>query len=361
MRSHRTMSWRRMAGSRGPTVRNHALWYPRSLRLPIATPLAPVTQSGAEGEPRRQCLFKQSLGTKGRRTACTGFSVTFQCPLSSALALAFWVSRVMGPSTPGSAQPQIGSGRSRCSTMWLSITAGNFTSARAVAATLRPSAAKQTENMNLVMHGPFNLENHGLPRIGYDLPRHGGVDHAFSELLLRKLRDPTFRANRPAFTCWGESHAVAILPIKQLPNGAVRGDMRPRRAYSDPTIFRPGHSRAKRKPPVERSPRLAAVGCGRRGGGDVVGLLVVTTDDHAMLLVAECDRENAGRLGARNDRGFAYLPILAAITGTKHPRRLGSARREPDVTFAVGDETRAAGRKGPLALQIGRASCRERV
>src|SRR2546421_12740071 len=45
----------------------------------------------------------------------------------------------------------------------------------------------------------------------------------------------------------------------------------------------------------------------------------------------------------------------------KAPRRFSAARREPDITFAVGDEAGAAGREGPLTGQGRRERlCRKR-
>ena len=64
-------------------------------------------------------------------SAFTAGSTTFQLPWASALAVAVASSSFTVTSSPGSAQPQIGSGRSRCSTMWLPITLGSLTSARA--------------------------------------------------------------------------------------------------------------------------------------------------------------------------------------------------------------------------------------
>ena len=51
------------------------------------------------------------------------------------------------------------------------------------------------------------------------------------------------------------------------------------------------------------------------------------------------------------DRRFADRPVLASIAGMKDPRRFGSARGEPDVVLAVGDEAGAAGGEGPLVRQ----------
>ena len=62
-------------------------------------------------------------------SAFTAGSTTFQLPWASALAVAVASSSFTVTSSPGSAQPQIGSGRSRCSTMWLPITLGSLTSA----------------------------------------------------------------------------------------------------------------------------------------------------------------------------------------------------------------------------------------
>src|SRR5260370_11244555 len=123
------------------------------------------------------------------------------------------------------------------------------------------------------------------------------------------------------------------------------------RTYRDPTIFRPGHGRAKGKLLVEGIPSFAAVGRDRRGCADLIGFAIVATDDHAVMLIAECNRENASGFDTSNDRRFANLPVSASILGMKDPRRFGSPRREPDVTFAVGDETGAAGREGPLTGQ----------
>src|SRR5438445_4174675 len=101
--------------------------------------------------------------------------------------------------------------------------------------------------------------------------------------LLRKRRDTTLRANSPAFTARGEADAVVILPVERLPGGAVvQGDVGARRAYRDPTVFRPGHGGAEGKPLVEWGPRLAAIGGGRRGRADVVGLAIIAADDHAV-------------------------------------------------------------------------------
>src|SRR5262249_31173008 len=56
------------------------------------------------------------------------------------------------------------------------------------------------------------------------------------------------------------------------------------------------------------------------------------------------------------------LPSLAPVLGTKDPRRLGPAGREPDVLLAAGDEAGAAGGEGSLARQGRRQSlCRERL
>ena len=63
-------------------------------------------------------------------SALTAGSTTFQLPLASALVVAVASSSFTVTSSPGSAQPQIGSGRSRCKTMWLPITLGTLTSAR---------------------------------------------------------------------------------------------------------------------------------------------------------------------------------------------------------------------------------------
>src|SRR5439155_23940693 len=90
-------------------------------------------------------------------------------------------------------------------------------------------------------------------------------------------------------------------------------------------------------------------GGGRRGRPDGVGLAVVAADDQAVIPVAERDREDAGGRGAGRDRRLAHLPAPAPVGGTKDPRRLGPARREPGVRFAAGDEAGAAGREGPLA------------
>ena len=57
-------------------------------------------------------------------------STTFQLPWASALAVAVASSSFTVTSSPGSAQPQIGNGRSRCNTMWLPMTLGSLTSAR---------------------------------------------------------------------------------------------------------------------------------------------------------------------------------------------------------------------------------------
>ena len=56
-------------------------------------------------------------------------STTFQLPWASALAVAVASSSFTVTSSSGAAQPQIGSGRSRCSTMWSPITLGSVTSA----------------------------------------------------------------------------------------------------------------------------------------------------------------------------------------------------------------------------------------
>jgi hypothetical protein len=120
--------------------------------------------------------------------------------------------------------------------------------------------------------------------------RANGRDSPSSSPAVHELRDSTFRANSPAFTGGGESDAVVILSVKQLPSGAVvLGNMGARRAHRDPTIFCPGHGRAKGKPFVEGSPCLAAVGGDRRGGADVVGFAIVAADDHAMIPISECD------------------------------------------------------------------------
>src|SRR3954447_18227059 len=108
--------------------------------------------------------------------------------------------------------------------------------------------------------------------------------------LLRKRRDTTLRANSPAFTARGEPDAVVILPVERLPGGAVvQGDVGARRAYRDPTVFRPAHGGAEGKPLAERGPRHAPVGRDRRRRADVAGLAIIAADDHAVILVAECD------------------------------------------------------------------------
>src|SRR6516164_127792 len=56
---------------------------------------------------------------------------TFQLPLASAVASTDAPSSFTVTASPGSAEPQIGRGRSRCKTMWLSITFGSVTSALA--------------------------------------------------------------------------------------------------------------------------------------------------------------------------------------------------------------------------------------
>ena len=56
-------------------------------------------------------------------------STTFQSPWASALAVAVASLSLTVTSSLGSAQPQIGNGRSRCNTMWLPITLGRVTSA----------------------------------------------------------------------------------------------------------------------------------------------------------------------------------------------------------------------------------------
>src|SRR4051812_34635453 len=134
-----------------------------------------------------------------------------------------------------------------------------------------------------------------------------------------------------------------------------------RRAYRDPTIFHPGHGGAKGKPLVKERPGLAAVGGSSHGGTAVIGFAIIATDNHAEILIVEGNRENSGGCGASHDRRFAYLPVLTSILGMKNPRRFGSARRKPDVTFAVGDEAGAAGREGPLTGQGRREGlCRKR-
>ena len=60
-------------------------------------------------------------------SAFTAGSTTFQLPWASALAVAVASSSLTVTSSPGAAQPQIGNGRSRCSTMWLPITLGSVT------------------------------------------------------------------------------------------------------------------------------------------------------------------------------------------------------------------------------------------
>src|SRR5438552_4182459 len=112
---------------------------------------------------------------------------------------------------------------------------------------------------------------------------------ARDHFLLHKLRDSTLRAHGPALAGFRESNAVVILSVKQLPSGAVVfRDMGARRTNRDPTIFRPGHGRTKGKPVVDGGPRLAAVGGGRRGCAAVVGFTIVATDNHAVVLIAEC-------------------------------------------------------------------------
>src|SRR5437764_171291 len=135
-------------------------------------------------------------------------------------------------------------------------------------------------------------------------------------LLLHKLRDSTLRANRPAFPGCGESDAVVVFSVQQVPCAAVvPRNMGARRANRDPTIVRPGHGGAKGKSLVEWMPRFAAVGRDRRGGTGLLGLAIVAPDDHAVLRIAEGDRENARGFNTRQDRRFAHLPGLAPILG----------------------------------------------
>ena len=86
-------------------------------------------------------------------------STTFQLPWASALAVAVASSSFTVTSSPGSAQPQIGSGRSRCSTMWLPITLGSVTSAWAWG-TLDASDEQGNENRTArqtLLHGRHSL------------------------------------------------------------------------------------------------------------------------------------------------------------------------------------------------------------
>src|SRR5262249_20710819 len=141
-----------------------------------------------------------------------------------------------------------------------------------------------------------------------------------------------------------EADAVVILPVEQLPAGAVvEGSVGAGGADRDPAVFRPGHGGAVGEPLLQRCPGLAAVGGDRRVYTKVLGLAVVPAHDHAVPLVGECDRENPGGLGAGDDRRIAHLPVFAPVPGMNPPGRLGPAGREPDVPVAVGDEAGAAG------------------
>ena len=69
----------------------------------------------------------------GLPSAFLAGSVTFQLPLPSALVLTLLSPNWTTTSSLGSAHPQIGSGLSRCRTMWSPTTLGSRTSARAEA------------------------------------------------------------------------------------------------------------------------------------------------------------------------------------------------------------------------------------
>src|ERR1019366_928942 len=104
-------------------------------------------------------------------------------------------------------------------------------------------------------------------------------------------------------------------------------------------------------PLVEERPSFAAVGGGCRCCNDVVGFAIIAAGDHAVMLIAEGNRENTRGFGPSNDRRFAYLPVLTSILGMKDPRGFGRARREPDVVLVTGDQAGAAGREGPFTRQ----------
>jgi hypothetical protein len=180
--------------------------------------------------------------------------------------------------------------------------------------------------------------------------------------LPHKLRDSTFRSNSPAFTGWSEADAVVILSVKEVPSGAVvERNIGARRPHRNPTIFRPADSRAKGKPLVEQIPSLAAVGRDGRGCTAVMGFAIIAADDDAVMRIAEGNRENASGFEPSHDRRFANLPILTPVLGMKYARRFCSARRKPDVGFAVSNQAGAAGSEGALAGQSRRQNlCRQR-
>ena len=132
--------------------------------------------------------------------------------------------------------------------------------------------------------------------------------------LIRELRNSALRSSSPAFTARSECDAVVVLRIKRFPGhaGSVR-NVGTRGPYRYPPIFRPCDARAIGKRAVDESPRLAAVSGDRRGRAGLVGFAIIAADDHAMIPIAKCDRKNACRLGAGNNRRLANRPVLASI------------------------------------------------